>query len=98
MLAITIGLAATIYLGGLHVDLLTLLGRKAAPPPVKVSFTWFALIGAVIVCGIGVLFRTPQRVLDEAARKAEEARGGEDRPMALRAPDSRGTGASPVQK
>jgi Na+/proline symporter len=86
MIAITLGLVATIYLGGVHVDLLTLIGLKqwASPPPVKISFTWFALIGAVVVFAMGVLFRTPQHVLDEAARKADEARH-DDRPMALRA-------------
>jgi SSS family transporter len=85
MIAITLGLAATIYLGGLHIDLLTLIGLEdvASPPPVKISFTWFALIGAVVVFAVGVLFRTPQHVLDEAARKADEARH-DDRPMALR--------------
>src|SRR5438477_5548863 len=73
MLAITVGLLMTIYVGGLHVDLLNLigLGRLAHPPPVKISFTWFALIGAVVVFGVGVFFRTPQQVLDESDRTAE---------------------------
>ena len=85
MMAITSGLLTTIYLGGLHVDLLNLigLGRLAHPPPVKISFTWFALIGTVVVFIVGVFFRTPRYVLDEADRKAEEARR-DDRPMALR--------------
>src|SRR5262249_7373868 len=69
MLAITLGLTTTIYLGNLHVDFLNLLGlgRFAHPAPVKISFTWFALIGATVVFAIGVLFRTPETVLSSIA-------------------------------
>jgi Na+/proline symporter len=86
MLAITIGVAATIYAGGLHNDFFTLIGRSnwIHPPIVKVSFTWFALIGAVVVFTIGVLFPTPPDQITSAKRKADEAQSGEDKPMALR--------------
>ena len=48
-----------------------------------------ALIGALVVFLVGVLFSTPQRVLDEAQRKKLEAQSGEDKPLALRGRDSR---------
>ncbi len=85
MIAITIALATTVYLGGLHVDLMRLigLGRFVSPPRIEVRFTWFALIGALAVFAVGVLFPTPRRVLEAAHRRAEEA-SGDDRPMALR--------------
>src|SRR5439155_6814759 len=72
MLAITIGLLTTIYLGNLHVDFLNLLGlsRLSYPAPLKISFTWFALIGAVVVFLIGILFRTPTEVLNSARHRA----------------------------
>jgi len=85
MIAITVGLLTTIYFGGLHVDLMTLvgLGRFAPPPPVTVAFTWFALIGAVVVFAVGVLFPTPAEVLEKAKQSAAAAET-DDRPMALR--------------
>ena len=87
IIAITLGLITTIYLGGLHVDMLNLfgVGHWVSPPPIKVSFTWFALIGASVVFAVGVLFRTPQDVLDVARRRREEAHH-DDRPLALRGP------------
>ncbi len=36
----------------------------------EVSFTWWAMIGALVVFGVGVLFRTPQPVLASATRHA----------------------------
>ena len=64
IIAITAGLASTIYFGGLHVDLANLLGvgHLVAPPPIKIAFTWFALLGATVVSSIAVLFRTPAPV------------------------------------
>ena len=49
----------------------------------KVAFTWFALIGAFVVLLVGLLFRTPREVREEADRIASEAQS-DDRPMALR--------------
>jgi SSS family transporter len=83
-IAITIGLCTTIYLGGLHVDFGNLLGVKLPPPPIKVAFTWFALIGAFVVFAVGIFFHTPQDVIDVARRQAEQAHSGEDIPLALR--------------
>jgi Na+(H+)/acetate symporter ActP len=87
MIAITIGLITTIVLGGLHIDLANLIAgpnRYALPVWLpKVAFTWFALIGAAVVFIVGVLFSTPQRVLDQAEHRKEQARH-DDRPLALR--------------
>ena len=85
IIAITAGLASTIYFGGLHVDLANLVGavHLVDPPPIKVAFTWFALLGATVVFVIAVLFPTPQHVL-ENARQAREQAHRDDRPMALR--------------
>ena len=52
----------------------------------KIAFTWFALIGALVVFGVGMFFRTPDRVLEAARRRAEQATT-DDRPMALRGTD-----------
>jgi Na+/proline symporter len=92
MLAITAGLVVTFFLGELHVHLANLVAplfgaeanfKQLHGVPI-VSFTWFALIGAVVVVAIGVLFRTPDAVLDAAVARAEQARLGEDKPVALR--------------
>jgi len=88
VIAITAGMITTIYLGDLHVTLATVLGQPAlfARPDwlPKVSFTWFALVGAAVVFAVGVLFKTPPEVLEAATRRAEEAKTGEDKPLALR--------------
>jgi solute:Na+ symporter, SSS family len=91
LIAITLGLVATIVLGELHVVIANLVAplfgsntvyaRPAWLP--KVSFTWFALVGAVVVFFVGLLFRTPVAVQEQALRVAREA-GTDDRPMALR--------------
>jgi ABC-type sulfate transport system permease component len=85
MIAISLGLASTVYLGNLHADLLRLIGLEqlATPAPIQVSFTWFAAVGAAVVFLTGVCFRTPRPVLSEARRRAEEAEG-DTRPLALR--------------
>ena len=54
------------------------------PPALEVSFTWFALIGAVVVFAVGVFFKTPAHVLAAAQRQAAEAQSGDEKPMALR--------------
>ena len=87
MLAITLGLIATIVLGHLHIELANLIyGANTYKPPAwlpKVAFTWFALIGAVVVVLVGVFFQTPQHILEAAQRKRAEAHQ-DDRPVALR--------------
>jgi len=91
LLAITVGLIATVVLGELHIIAANLVApllgieatyvRPAWLP--KVAFTWFALIGAVVVFAVGLLFQTPFEVQEKAQRTAQEA-GHDDRPMALR--------------
>ncbi|MDQ3441868.1 MAG: sodium:proline symporter [Planctomycetota bacterium] len=91
LIAITLGLIATIVVGELHVVIANLVAplfgsdvtyaRPAWLP--KVAFTWFALIGAVVVFFVGMFFRTPVAVQEHALRVAREA-GTDDRPMALR--------------
>jgi Na+/proline symporter len=92
MLAISAGLLATVVVGRLHVTLLnesaSLLGFDwtfVQPPWLpEVSFTWWGMIGALVVFGIGLLFRTPAHVLASAARQAETAKTAGDVPLALR--------------
>jgi len=50
----------------------------------EVSFTWWAMIGAVVVIAIGLLFRTPDAVRGAIARHAHEAQLAESVPVDLR--------------
>jgi solute:Na+ symporter, SSS family len=92
MIAITAGLVIVIVLGELHITLANLVSSMLGGPAdfrrpgwlPKVAFTWFALIGAVVVFAVGMLFRTPDDVLERARRRAEEAQRGIDVPVALR--------------
>ena len=92
MFAISAGLLATVVVGRLHITLgnefASLLGIHATfqqPAWIPdVSFTWWSLIGALVVFCFGVLFRTPASVVAAAARYAEEARTAQDVPLALR--------------
>jgi solute:Na+ symporter, SSS family len=92
LIAITAGLLATVVVGKLDVMIVNgvapLLGFGATfqhPDAIpEVSFTWWAMIGALVVFGVGVLFRTPQPVLASAARHAHGAQTGDDVPVALR--------------
>ncbi|MEW6753317.1 MAG: hypothetical protein AB1505_20400 [Candidatus Latescibacterota bacterium] len=91
-IAVTLGLAATIVCGDLHLlalnGLAHLLGTSLSLQRPEwlphVSFTWFAMLGAVVVFGVGVLFRTPRPVLEGAAQRARQAESGDERPLALR--------------
>jgi SSS family transporter len=92
MLAITAGLLATVVVGKLHITILngtaSWLGLEAAfqqPAWIpEVSFTWWAMIGALVVIAVGVLFRTPDAVRGALARHAREARTSEAVPLDLR--------------
>ena len=92
MFAISAGLLTTVIVGGLHITLgnefASLLGIHATfqqPAWIPdVSFTWWSLIGALVVFCSGVLFRTPASGVAAAARYAEEARTAQDVPLALR--------------
>ena len=67
VIAIAVGLATTITLG--------MTGA--------ISFTWFALVGAMVVLVIGLFFKTPDSVLIQAEARAEQAKS-DDRPMSMR--------------
>jgi SSS family solute:Na+ symporter len=90
MIAITIGLVTTIVLGGLHVDAMNLFAPMIGMKPTftsglpKVSFTWFALIGSMVVLAVGLFFRTPEHVLDQAQRTRADAEMEGDKPLAMR--------------
>ena len=107
IIAISVGLATTIVLGGLHIDAANLLAsavgsqRRFVTPLPTVAFTWFAMIGALVVFAVGVFFRTPQSVLDEAQRIRAAAEHEGDKPLATRAespdaPYAGGVGFEPV--
>jgi Na+/proline symporter len=89
-IAISLGLLTTIILGGLHVDLANLLFasdtmRYKLPAYMpQVAFTWFALIGAVVVFVVGMLFQTPEPVLENARRIRGAADAEGDKPLATR--------------
>ena len=59
--------------------------KYVAPWWLDVKFTWFAMIGAVVVFVVGILFRTPDHVLDEARRIRAAADAEGDKPLATRA-------------
>jgi SSS family transporter len=92
MLAITAGLLATVVVGKLHITILNGVAPWLGIAPTfeqpgwipEVSFTWWAMIGALVVFGVGVLFRTPERVRAGIARYAREAQTAEAVPLALR--------------
>src|SRR5438477_9575469 len=92
VLALAAGLLATVVVGKLDVMIVNgvapLLGFEGTfqhPASIpEVSFTWWAMIGALVVFCVGALFRTPDQVLESAARDAEAAQTAEDAPLALR--------------
>jgi hypothetical protein len=49
-----------------------------------VSFTWWAMIGALVVLAVGACFRTPETVRGAMARHARQAALAETVPPALR--------------
>ncbi|MCX7963908.1 MAG: sodium:solute symporter [Candidatus Sumerlaea chitinivorans] len=89
MIALSVGLVATLVLCGQVVEVLNLLWPRtpAWQMPAwwpKIAFTWYALIGALITFAVAVLFPTPQPVLAEAARRRQQAELEGDKPLALR--------------
>ncbi len=92
IVAISAGLVATIIVGRLHItianEIATLFGIAATfqqPAWIpEVSFTWWSMVGALVVFGTGVLFRTPAAAVAAATRAAERARTARDVPLALR--------------
>ncbi len=92
VLALAAGLLATVVVGQLNITVLNTVApvfgihrtfQQPAGIP-DVSFTWWPMIGALVVFCVGVLFRTPRRVLESAVRHAEAAQTAADVPLALR--------------
>jgi Na+/proline symporter len=93
LIAITVGLVSMIFISGQHIDLLNLLHPVAAGmKPIYrlpewmpvVSWTWFALAGAIIVFCIGVLFPTSTHARARVQERIEQSAANEDKPLALR--------------
>ena len=85
IIAIAVGLLTTGYLGDLHIKVLDPLGIHIEHPAwlPTISFTWFALIGALTVVLVGVWFTTPPEVLAAAKRRIEHP-SDDDAPLVLR--------------
>jgi len=87
IIAVTCGLFVTTFLGNLIFPIVNFFFKTNMDLPAwlpKISFTWYAMIGALVVFVIGVCFKTPQKALDEAVKRAAQAESGEDIPIALR--------------
>lgn len=88
VISVTIALVAMFFISGQHIELLNMLpleSKYKLPHWVpKVVWTWFAMFGALIVVAVGIFFRTPEHQVEYARRRADEAHGGEDIPLALR--------------
>lgn len=92
ILAVAAGLVVTFVLGGLHVDVANLIakvigsGNSYSLPSwwPAVAFTWYALVGAVIVFAVGILFATPESAIARAARIEAAADAGDERPVGQR--------------
>jgi SSS family solute:Na+ symporter len=92
LLAITAGLLATVVAGKLHIMILNGMApwlgldatfRQPAWIP-EVAFTWWAMIGAVVVVAVGLCFRTPDAVRAEVARHERAAKLAENVPVEMR--------------
>ncbi len=97
MLAISLGLLATVVAGKLHLAILNgvapwlgIEGTFHQPAWIPdVAFTWWAMLGAIVVFLVGSLFRTPDSVLAGIARHARLAQTAEEVPLDLRGADRR---------
>lgn len=92
IIAITAGLLVTMLLAGWHVEGAKMVGSEklvsfasnlTAWLP-RISFTWYALVGALVVVLVGIWFRTPEHAITRAARIARDAAAGDERPLELR--------------
>jgi Na+/proline symporter len=99
VVAISAALLVMFFLSGQHVRLMNILNPppRGQPPFYRlphwlpaISWTWYAMFGALITLLIGAFFRTPAEALERAAARREEAQSGEDKPLALRQQEGRG--------
>lgn len=77
MIAVTAGLVTVFVLSGRHIDVANWFARPGYQYVLpswmpRVEFTWFQLVGGSATLLVGLLFRTPRYVIDEAARKITE--------------------------
>lgn len=84
IIGVTVGLVATFFSGGLHVDVANWFveaGFEYRLPWwwLKVPFTWYTMVGALATFFVGLLFCTPQSVVESAARKRAEGRLEQER-------------------
>ncbi len=92
MLAISAGLLATVVVGQLHITILNGMAPWLGIDPTfrqpgwipDVAFTWWAMVGAVVVVVVGVLFPTPEAIRRALVRHAREAEIAEETPVDLR--------------
>src|SRR5258707_5276359 len=92
MLAITAGLLATVVVGKLHLTILNglapwlgLAGTFQQPAWIpEVAFTWWAMIGALVVVAVGLLFRTPEARRNAHPRQPRQAQIAQQVPLVLR--------------
>jgi Na+/proline symporter len=88
VLAISLGLIAIFVTSGRFFDLTDYFmpGTASSMPAwlPKVEFTWYAMIGAVVTFGVGLLFRTPDHVLAATRKRAQEATAAASEPGAAR--------------
>jgi len=92
MLAISVGLLVTVVVGKLHITVLNEVAPWVGLAPTfeqpawipEVAFTWWAMVGALVVVAVGVLFRTPEAVRRAIVRHAREAELAEEMPVDLR--------------
>ncbi len=83
LLAVTAGVVATILSAGLHVTVANWFvepGYQYVLPSwwLKVPFTWYSMTGAMATFFVGLLFRTPEHVLESAARKRTAGRAAQE--------------------
>jgi len=78
LLSVVAGLLAILFASGYAVKLANYVFQPATPYTMphwmpNIPFTWYAVVGSVATCFVGLLFRTPQHVVEAAARKSEES-------------------------
>ena len=92
MLAISAGLLVTVLVGKLHITILNEVAPWIGLPSTfeqpawipDVAFTWWAMVGALVVVAVGLLFPTPEAVRRAIVRHAREAEIAEETPVDLR--------------
>ena len=83
VIALLAGLLANFILGDLPGKISPSLSITIPWLP-NISFTWYALIGAVAVLVVGLWFRTPDAVIAAGLERAKEAESGDALPIDMR--------------